>query len=107
MFKNAVAMNYRNTPSLLLSQPLIENCPFFNYTYFSILIAKCARKTPVSAQPDLSIDFNPLRPRQSTHRSDLKRANLPTVLCLLSTAGAHGLYEHCDHFERLKGSDYT
>ena len=100
-------MNYRNTPSLPLSQPLMKNCPFFNYTYFSILIAQGARKTPVSAQPDLSIDFNPPRPRQSTHRSDLKRPNLPAVLCPLSTAGTHGLYEHCDHFEQLKGSEYT
>ena len=85
----------------------MKNCPFFNYAYFSILIAQGARKTPVSAQPDLSIDFNPLRPRQSTHRSDLKRPNLPAVLCPLSTAGTHGLYEQCDHFEQLKGSEYT
>ena len=63
----------------------MKNCPFLNYTYFSILIAQGARKTPVSAQPDLSIDFNPLRPRQSAHRSKLKRQDLPAVLGPLPT----------------------
>ena len=100
-------MNYRNTPSLPLSQPLKKNLPFSNYTYFSMLIARGARRTPVSAQPDLSIDFNPLRPRQSAHQSELKRQDLPAVLGPLPTAGTHGLYEHYDHFERLKGSEYT